>query len=332
MRLRTSHVLILLLVAAAAGGLWWRAQPVAVPVATLTRGDAAEVVYATGVVEPEHWAEVTPLERARIVETCDCEGDPVERGQALFRLDDRTARARLRELEARLSLAEKSLARVEPLLERQIVSPDRYDEAVADVAELRAAVAQAESALEDLVIRAPLDGVALRVDAEVGEVATPGEALAWVGQPTPLLVVAEVNEEDIPRVAPGQTALIKADAFPGRALDATVDSITPMGDPTLKTYRVRLALPDDTPLLIGMSVEVNIVERVVADAVLAPAPALLDGALLTVEDGRIRRIPVETGVAGPVSVQIVSGAEAGTVVVSPADPALADGQAVRPGG
>ena len=322
-----SVLLLAVIAAAAAGAAWWTLQPVPVRVATLARGTAAEVVYATGVVEPERWAEVTPLARARIVETCACEGDAVERGEPLFRLDDRAARAHLRELEARLELAEKSLARVEPLLERNIVSPDAYDEAVAKVAELSAAVAQAESAIEDLLIRSPLDGVALRVDAEVGEVAEPGTALAWVGQPRPLLVEAEVNEEDIPRVEPGQRALLKADAFPGRPLEATVSSITPMGDPTLKTYRVRLSLPEDTPLLIGMSVEVNIVERVVEDALLAPA--LIVGALLAVEDGRIRRRAVETGIAGAETVQILAGAEPGLIVVSPADPALSEGDRVR---
>ena len=327
MRART--VLLAALVAAGAAALWWRTQPPIIAVATITTGTAAEVVYATGVVEPVRWAEVTPLERARIVETCVCEGEAVSRGETLFRLDDRGARAHLRETEARLDLAEKSLARVEPLLEREIVSPDRYDEAVALVAELRAAVAVAEQKMEDLTIRSPLDGVALRIDAEVGEVATPGEALAWVGQPTPLRVVAEVNEEDIPRVVEGQTALIKADAFPDRALEASVASITPMGDTALKTYRVYLALPEDTPLLIGMSVDVNILQRVVEDAVLAPAPALIHGSLLRVEDGRVRRIPVEIGVAGSESVQMLSGAAPGDLVASPADPALRDGQRVR---
>jgi hypothetical protein len=41
-----------------------------------------------------------------------------------------------------------------------------------------------------------------------------------------------------------------------------VESVTPMGDPVAKTYRVRFDLPEDTPLMIGMSVEVNVVTAV----------------------------------------------------------------------
>lgn len=320
----------LLLLAALAAGAWWWTRPVAVPVATLVRGDAAEVVYATGVVEPVRWAEVTPLARARIVETCRCEGEAVEAGQVLFRLDDAAPRARLGELETRLDLAEKSLARIEPLVQRRVAPLERLDEAEAEVAELRAAVAAAEAELADLVIRSPMKGVALRVDAEVGEVASPGETLAWVGEPRPLRIVAEVNEEDIPRVETGQRALLKADAFPDRALEAEVASITPMGDPTLKTYRVYLSLPGNTPLMIGMSVEVNVILRVKAGVTLAPAAALVEGALLVLAGERLERRPVETGIAGPERVEIVSGAEPGEVVVSPADAALAEGARVRP--
>jgi RND family efflux transporter MFP subunit len=328
--MRAALFLILIAAAGAAGWWFWTTRPVPATVATLTRGTAAEIVYATGAVEPERWAAVASLSRERIVETCGCEGATVSRGDPLFRLDDAAAQAHLRELDARLDLAEKSLARAESLLERRVISPDRYDTALALVAELRAARASGAAELETLVVRAPLDGVVLRLDAEVGEAAEPGEPLAWVGVPTPLIIEAEVNEEDIPRVAVGQRALIKADAFPGRPLPATVASITPKGDPLLRTYRVRLALPDDTPLLIGMSVEVNIVIRTVEGALLAPASALIDGALQVVEEGRVRRTPVAVGIAGVEAVEILSGVTEGATVVAPADPALRDGARIRP--
>ncbi len=106
-----------------------------------------------------------------------------------------------------------------------------------------------------------MDGVVLRRDGEVGEIVEPGQILFRVGVPKPLQVVAEVNEEDIPRVAVGQTVLLRTDAFPGRRLEGKVHEITPMGDAVAKTYRIRISLPDDTPLHVGMSVEANVVTR-----------------------------------------------------------------------
>lgn len=90
--------------AAAALVAWWVWQPVTVSIAAPYRGDAAEIVYASGVVEPRIWAKVTPLVRERIVEQCNCEGSKVSKGDVLARLDATEAQAALAELEARLSL------------------------------------------------------------------------------------------------------------------------------------------------------------------------------------------------------------------------------------
>ncbi|HSF96084.1 MAG TPA: efflux RND transporter periplasmic adaptor subunit [Thermohalobaculum sp.] len=324
--------LILALVALALGAGWWAwsARPPVVTVAELRRGEAAEIVYATGVVEPVRWAEVTPLRRGRILETCRCEGHTVDEGKLLFRLDGSELAAQLNELEARQDFAEKELRRAEDLLARRVGTRETYERTFAEASQARAAVAATRSQLSELEIRAPMAGQVLRIDGEVGEVAELGEALAWVGQPKPLLVVSEVNEEDIPRVVTGQRALIKADAFPDTALEAEVSAITPKGDPVLKTYRVRLALPEDTPLHIGMSVDVNIVVRVVGDAVLAPAQALIGGVLQIVGTGGvIENRPVEVGLRGGDTVQIVRGAEPGERVVSPARDELAAGGKVR---
>jgi RND family efflux transporter MFP subunit len=322
---------IAILAAIAGAGWWWFAnRPLLVSIGEITRGDAARIVYATGVVEPERWAEVAPLRRGRIVETCRCEGSDVPEGQLLFRLDDAEIRARLTELEARLLFAEKEFIRAEDLLDRRVGTREKYEEAFADVSGLRAGVAAMHSQLADLEIRAPMAGQVLRVDGEVGEVAEPGAALAWIGQPRPLRVVAEVNEEDIPAVRVSQKALLAADAFPGENLPAEVASITPKGDPVLKTYRVYLSLPDDTPLFIGMSIDVNIVIEVREDVVLAPAESVTDGTLQVIDAQRVVELrPVTLGITGAERVEILDGAAEGERVVSPAVDGLASGDRVR---
>lgn len=318
------------IVLAIAAGAWvWSLRPQDVTTAELVRGDAAEVVYATGVVEPVRWAKVAPLRRGRIVATCRCEGRMVLEGEVLFRLDATELHARIAELEARLDFAEKELARAEGLFDRRVATRETLEERISTVNEYRAMLGATRTQLAEMEIRAPMAGQVLRLDGEVGEVVELAEILAWVGQARPLQVVAEVNEEDIPRIREGQPALILADAFPARDLPATVASITPKGDPELKTYRVYLALPDDTPLFIGMSVDVNVVIRIVPNAVLAPAPAVTEGALFTIEDGRAHRLPVETGIRGAGVIQITAGAEAGMRVVSPVPPGLTEGARLR---
>jgi hypothetical protein len=93
---RTRILLIVLLAAAAiAAGWWYFGRGLAVTVATAARGSAAEIVYATGPVEPERWARVATLVAGRIVERCNCEGEPVRTGDLLARLDDAEPRVAL---------------------------------------------------------------------------------------------------------------------------------------------------------------------------------------------------------------------------------------------
>ncbi|WP_200834955.1 efflux RND transporter periplasmic adaptor subunit [Phyllobacterium salinisoli] len=317
--MRMFRILIVVALVLALGGLgfWYMQRPTYVTTITPKHGDAAEIVYASGVVEPRNWAKVTALIRERIVEECDCEGKEVAKGAVLARLDASEAESALRELEARLSLSREEHRRFSVLASRNAASQQSLDRAGSEVAQLEALVAGQKARLESYVLRAPAKGVVLRRDAEVGEIADPGTVLFWVGQPRPLLVVADVNEEDIPRVEVGQRALLRSDAFPDRNLEAVVDSITPKGDPVTKTYRVRFRLPDDTPLMIGMSADVNIVVRVSENALLVPSLALRGEEVYVVENDRAVRRKLDIGIRGLQEVEILSGLAADTRVISP---------------
>jgi len=332
LRVARAFLLVVLLAAIMAGVWWFAFRPPHVAIVTPSRGNAAEVVYATGVVEPRIWAKVTPLVRERIVELCNCEGKPVERGAILARLDDREAQAVLAELQARLRLAREELERLTALVGRNAASARALSEASSEVAQLEALVAGQTARLESYVLKSPMAGVVLRQDGEVGEIAEPGDVLSWVGQPQPLLVVAEVNEEDIPRVEVGQRALLRADAFPDRSLEALVDSITPKGDPVTKTYRVRLALPETTPLLIGMTVEVNLVVGVQESALLLPASAAEGNMVYVVdESGNAYRRELEIGIRGTSEIEILSGIDEDARIIAPFPEDLRDGTRVKLG-
>ena len=322
-------ILLLLLLLGLAGAWVWRGLPPSVAVATATTGPAVQAVYATGNVEPVHWAKVGPAVRARITAVLVEEGARVADGQPMARLDDREAQHRAEEAEARANFAQEDLARVRTLVARDVASRAALDRAEAEARAVRAVAEAAKRRLDDYIVRAPSAGLVLRRDAEVGEVVDTPAALFWIGEPKPLRITAEVDEEDIAQIREGQRALLRADAFAGQVLNARVTQITPKGDATRKAYRVRLALPDDTPLMIGMTVEANIVLRETANAVLVP-PAALRGDHVFVTQGEVaRRRQVTVGVQGPRAVEIRQGIAAGDVVVLDPPQGLKDGQALR---
>src|SRR5258708_15811383 len=89
-------IIAVVLLAAMAGSAWWLWRGPAVTAAHVSRGDAAEIVYATGAGEPETWSRTTPLGRRRIVQRCPCEGKGGNGRAILSRLDVQEAHAALR--------------------------------------------------------------------------------------------------------------------------------------------------------------------------------------------------------------------------------------------
>src|SRR5262245_13327595 len=329
-RLRERPGLTALVVLLIAAALWWRlGRAPEVAAVTPTRGTAVEIVYGTGAIEPVRWAKVASMIRQRIVELCYCEGKSVAKGDVLARLDDKEARAQLHELKAREEFAKREFTRTTELMGRGVARTQAYERISSDLRQIQGLISVQMEKLDAYTITAPMEGVVLRRDGEVGEIVEQAQVLFRVGAPKPLHVVAEVNEEDIPRVAVGQTVLLRTDAFPGRRLEGKVYEITPMGDAVAKTYRVRISLPDDTPLHIGMSVEANVVTREKADALLVPADAVLGSRLLVIEGNRVRTRQIEVGIRGARHVEIVSGLTEGERIATPALEGLTDGQRVR---
>ena len=291
----------------------------------------SEAVYGTGTVEPERWAKVVPLQRRRLVDLCKCEGQVVKSGQILGRQDDAEERSALEQMEINRGQLERDLSRAEKERDKSDAARTEYEQRWTKLEEAKSRIAAQKVRLDSLLLRAPLDGMVLRRDGEVGEIAGPTDVLLWVGPPAPMQVVAEINEEEINRIAAGQKALLRSEAFPGRALRATVSQITPKGDPTRKTFRVYLRLPQDTPLRIGMSVEANIIFREKQAAVVVPAEAVTGDSVQIIEDGRISRVPVTVGIRGSRNVEIIGDVVKGMAVLSPWRTDLADGTRIRIG-
>lgn len=327
--LRRWGTILLLLAASAGGAWWWLSRGPAITAARVTRGDAAEIVYATGAVEPETWSRSTPLVRGRIVERCRCEGKAVKAGDVLARLDDKEAQATLNDLHALEVFQRREFDRQTQLLARGATTSQAQQRAESDLARIQAQIAAQAQRLDYFKLVAPMDGVVLKEDGEVGDMVDPGTILYRIGLERPLWVVADVNEEDIPRVEVGQKVLLRTDAFMGQPLSGVVKLITPAGDPVSKTFRVRIGLPDDTPLRVGMSVEANIVTREKRDVLLVPANAVANTGLLVIEDSRARMRKVSIGIRGNGFVEVIEGVRAGELVASPATANIRDGSRVR---
>jgi RND family efflux transporter MFP subunit len=328
-----SGSVLAVLAVAAVGGAYLKYpdlfQPPTVTAGVAILGPVSEAVYGTGTVEPERWAKVVPLQRRRVVDLCRCEGQAIKTGQVLARQDDTEEVNALHELEINNEQLARDLDRAKRDRDKNDAAKTEYEQRSTQYEQSKSRIGAQKARIDSLVLRAPMDGMVLRRDGEVGEIVGPTDVLFWVGPPAPMQVVAEINEEEITRISVGQKAFLRSEAFSAQALRATVSQITPKGDPARKTFRVYLLLPRDTPLRIGMTVEVNIIYREKTAAIVVPSEAVAGNAVQVVSGGKIRRVPVTVGIRGSRNVEIIGDVSKGATVLSPARVDLADGTRVN---
>ncbi|RMB13029.1 efflux RND transporter periplasmic adaptor subunit [Eilatimonas milleporae] len=234
-------------------------------------------------------AEITGLIKSVLIE----EGMGVSQGQVLARLDDAIARAdynlaNARVVQARtevdrivanLSEAERDLARATELRKNDFATEARVTQAQADLAALKAQLANAEASvdvaryeadrlkerLDDHTIRAPFDGVVTVKAAQPGEIVSPVSAgggftrtgICTIVDMTSLEIEVDVNEAFIGRVFEGQTVLANLDAYPSWDVPAEVIAIIPTANRDKATVRVRIAIGvRDDRILPDMGVKV----------------------------------------------------------------------------
>lgn len=311
--------IVALTVLAVGGGLAWRRfGPMIVETAQLTRGEAVRAVYATGTVEPTVMLPIAPRSAGRLMELNADEGAQVRAGQTLARLEDVDLKKSVDELEARAQFAKTQLDRAQTLLDRGLGTVLERDRARSEWQAAEASAARARVLRGFMTLTAPADGQILQRDGEVGQMIPANQPIFYFSCCAPLRIEAEVDEEDILSVQPGQRALIRAPALPDRILEGQVADITPKGNPVTRGYRVWARFMEESPLRIGMTVEVNIITAERPNALLAPATAIVAGHVWVVRDGRLQRLPVQTGVVGESKTEIISGlSETDTVIVRP---------------
>ena len=329
-------------------------------------GEQQTELSAAGYVSSRRRSIIAPQVAGRLVEVAVEEGDAVEKGQVLARLDDRDARVASAQVRAELQAASQrliaaratatrmrsDLARAEQLAGAEVITRASLEEAQAlasaSSAEAQAASAQltaaqeaaraAELQLSHTVVRAPFAGTVVRKLADEGAVLAPAalqqENIGGIVELVDLgalEVEAEVSEEQLPRIELGQPALVFLDAYPEQAFVAKVRSVRPAIDRSKATADVNVEFEEIPPgVLPDMGARVAFLKEALPEEALTkkdaalrvPASAVVrnggESVVWVVQDGRVRRQPVQVAEKVGDEVALAQGPEPGTqVVVSP---------------
>ncbi|MBB5202905.1 RND family efflux transporter MFP subunit [Inhella inkyongensis] len=310
------------------GIAWWQ-RPQPVQMVQPSRGEAIDAVFASGAIEPQAQLPVAPRVSARLLELRADEGQRVRKGELLARLETAENDAALQELAARERQAELALERAQTLVRQGFVAASEQDRARAERDAVRAQGARLRAQRGYALLTAPADGEVLRRDGEVGQFIPAGQALFVLGDAARLRVSAEVDEEDIARVRPGQPVVLRAAALGAAVFDGVVEAITPRGDPVARSYRVRIQLPQPPAgLRVGMTVDANIILARRSQALLLPSTAVHAGQVWILQGGRAKAQKVVTGTQGNGRVEVLSGLALDARVVLQAE-GVKEGQRLR---
>ncbi|HET7814457.1 MAG TPA: efflux RND transporter periplasmic adaptor subunit [Candidatus Baltobacteraceae bacterium] len=175
----------------------------------------------------------------------------------------------------------------------------------------------------------------------VGDPVTAGQALFTIAPDTAYIVKAQVDEQDIINVHPGQQADVTGEDFPGRTLVGHVASISPVAtkssDPSSTARQVLTTIRlDRSPSFLrdGMSVDVDILTTNVPNVVVVPSAAVTkEGGksyVYVIRNKRAVKTQVTVGASSDTQIVVKSGVAAGDTVVAEKNPLIHDGSAVTP--
>jgi RND family efflux transporter MFP subunit len=280
----------------AASGIWYLMRPTGVIVTTAVARPAASggsaanagasLLDASGYIVARRRATVSSKVTGKVMKVMLEEGQRVEAGEVIARLDDSNwkaslaqSNAQLQQAEANVDSAQTAFDDAKPIFERSekqkaaaVISAQSFDESHAQfnvarnnlliaqrgLESARAGVDVAQRNLDDTVIRAPFAGIVTEKSAQPGEMVSPISAgggftrtgIGTIVDMDSLEVEVDVSENFINRVRPQQPVTIKLNAYPDWDIPGSVIAMIPTADRAKATVKVRIAIKQKDPRII----------------------------------------------------------------------------------
>jgi cobalt-zinc-cadmium efflux system membrane fusion protein len=304
--------------------------------------EAPAELKVTGTVDPDISREVPVISLAsgRVVDIKTRLGNDVKKGQLLLRVQSpditNAFDAYLKAVNDE-QLANKAYARAKDLYEHGAVPQSALEQAEDTEKDMRADLNAAEEQLKTLgvdkdhpssivPVYAPISGVVIAQNvtnaAAAGVTFSGSSTVFTIADLSSVWILCDVYENDLPKIALGQTATIYTNAYPGRQLTGRISDIEPILDPSIRTAKVRIELPNPGFLKIGMFVTATFQSREKQTHTVVPATAVLhlrdrDWVYVAAGDSRFQRVEVHAGqMLSGNRQELLSGLAVGQSVVS----------------
>ncbi|HEY8507424.1 MAG TPA: efflux RND transporter periplasmic adaptor subunit [Steroidobacteraceae bacterium] len=299
MKKRARLITLIVLVLAAGGYAIWRSMTAdAEPLyrfATVERGDLEASVSATGTLSAVTTVQVGTQVSGRIVELKADFNDRVKKGQLVARIDPtlleqavRDAQASLERAVAEQEQAEREYERNRQLFERKVLTEIEFNNAKYALAVARANVKSAQVALDRArqnlsytSIYAPIDGIVVERNVDVGQTVTASmstpQLFLIANDLTQMQILASVDESDIGLIHPDQKVRFTVQAYPNERFEGVVKQVRLQSKTQENVVNYTVVVSVDNPdgrLLPGMTATVDFLTGSASNALMVPNAAL----------------------------------------------------------
>jgi membrane fusion protein, multidrug efflux system len=309
--------------------------PMPVDVDTARRRSVVDAVRATGRIEAQQAIELRPDEQGRITRLLFREGQFVDAGTPLVKVDDAMLKAQTERAKADRDLSTQQLERVRRLRAQNAAAPADLERAEAAARSAEAGLALLELQLERTTVRAPFAGAIGQRFVSVGDYVTTQTRLLTLQTVDPQRAVIEVPERYAVKLRPGQVVEFSIASQEDRTFRANVDFIDPVVQGESRTILVKASAPNGSRLLKpGMFIEARLATNTRPNAIVVPEDAIQPmrsaNVVWAVVDGKANRRVVTLGVRSAGVVEVLNGVQAGEIVVVGGLERMGEGMPVAP--
>jgi cobalt-zinc-cadmium efflux system membrane fusion protein len=290
------------------------------PLISADQLEAAAELKVTGTVNPDIAREVPVISLAsgRVVDIKARLDDHVRKGDLLLRVQSpditNAFDAYLKAVNDE-QFANKTYVRTKDLYTHGATSLGMLEQAEDAEKDAKADLTAAEEQLNTLGVKkdhpssivnvyAPISGVIVAqnvTNAAAAGVTYSGSSNAFtIADLSVVWIICDVYENDIPKIRLGQAAQVRLNAYPDKVLTGHISDIGPVLDPSIRTAKVRIEVPNPGILRLGMFVTATLVSRTIKVHALVPTSAVLhlhdrDWVFVPAGDKRFRRVEVHSG-------------------------------------
>lgn len=309
--------------------------PLPVEASLVRVGPLISKIPAIGVLHGNESIILKSEVSGRIEQILFTEGEAVEKGTALFALDDSIAKAYVKEATAEYDLKNNDFKRAEILVEKGAGTIIEKESAYAKLQVAEANLGRAATTLSKMIITAPFEGYLGVRKVNLGDYVSIGQELVNLVDIDPIKVDFRVGENFLQALKPGQSIEVITDAFPNKKFEGIIYAIDPQIDPLGHSILIRATIDNhDHILKPGLFVKIHVLASKKDRAFFIPNEALMpqenQNYVYKLQNNQVFLTPVIIGERLKNEVEVISGLNESDSIVTAGQMKLQDQMKVTP--